>query len=173
MSNHSKKPVHKPQSHKKTPPKSAVSKNSSGRAKIKVPTWIFIAIILTIALVTATVLYLNSTPGKATAEKIPANISVEEAAQRFEAGAFLLDVRTIEEWNEGHIDGAVLIPLNELDARVSEIPTDQDVLIICRSGNRSSSARDILRGYGLNRTTSIMGGMNAWIAAGLPGIITP
>jgi rhodanese-related sulfurtransferase len=68
----------------------------------------------------------------------------------------------------GHIDGAVLIPLGELQSRLSEIPTDRDILIICRSGNRSTQARGILRAAGFKRTVSIIGGMNAWIASGLP-----
>lgn len=80
----------------------------------------------------------------------------------------MLDVRQPEEWAQGHIDGGILIPLGELESRISEIPTDRDVLIICRSGNRSTQARELLRSAGLTRTTSIMGGMNAWLAAGLP-----
>lgn len=101
---------------------------------------------------------------------LAANINVSEAVTRFNEGAFLLDVRQPEEWVDGHIEGAILIPLGELQSRLSEIPTDRDVLIICRSGNRSSNARDILRAAGLERTTSIVGGMNAWIADGLPVI---
>ena len=84
-----------------------------------------------------------------------------------------MDVRTVEEWNQGHVDGAVLIPLDQLGARVNEVPKDQDVLIICRSGNRSGQARDLLRGQGFDRTTSISGGINAWIAKGLPVVTGP
>jgi rhodanese-related sulfurtransferase len=100
-------------------------------------------------------------------------ITVQQANEQFVNGAYLLDVREPSEWNEAHVDGAVLIPLGELSARVSEIPTDQDVLIICRSGNRSGQARDLLRAAGLNRTTSINGGINAWMSAGLPVVTGP
>jgi rhodanese-related sulfurtransferase len=104
---------------------------------------------------------------------LPATISVSDAAERFAAGSFLLDVREQSEWNEGHINGAVLIPLGELSTRLSEIPADRDVLIICRSGNRSTQARDQLRSAGYPNTTSIDGGMNAWINAGLPVLTGP
>jgi rhodanese-related sulfurtransferase len=100
--------------------------------------------------------------------KLPDSISVQEASEQFSNGAFLLDVREQSEWDEGHVEGAVLIPLGELSTRISELPTDQDILIICRSGNRSGQARDLLREAGMMNTTSVSGGMNAWIAAGLP-----
>jgi rhodanese-related sulfurtransferase len=67
----------------------------------------------------------------------------------------------------------VLIPLDELKSRLAEVPVDQDVLIICRSGNRSGQARDLLRAAGLKRTTSISGGINAWVAKGLPVVSGP
>ncbi len=107
------------------------------------------------------------------ASTIPANISITEAHQRFSDGAFLLDVREQSEWDVAHIAGSVLIPLGQLSTRIQELPTDQDILIICRSGNRSSQARNTLRTLGLKQTTSINGGINAWIAAGLPVVTGP
>lgn len=107
------------------------------------------------------------------AKGLPSTVSVTEAAQRINEGAFLLDVRTAEEWNQAHVAGAVLIPLDELKSRLAEVPVDQDVLIICRSGNRSGQARDLLRAAGLKRTTSISGGINAWMAKGLPVVSGP
>jgi len=71
------------------------------------------------------------------------------------------------------VSGAVRIPLDELKSRLAEVPVDQDVLIICRSGNRSGQARDLLRAAGLKRTTSISGGINAWMAKGLPVVSGP
>lgn len=81
-------------------------------------------------------------------------------------GAFMLDVREPDEWAAGHIDGATLIPLGELEARVAEVPTDRQVVVVCRSGNRSATGRDILLGAGHPSATSMAGGMNAWAAAG-------
>ncbi|KAF0111163.1 MAG: hypothetical protein FD147_1101 [Chloroflexi bacterium] len=104
---------------------------------------------------------------------LPAAITVENASERYANGAYLLDVREQSEWNEAHVEGAVLIPLGELSNRIAEIPANQDVLIICRSGNRSGQARDILRAAGLMRTTSITGGINQWTTIGLPVISGP
>ncbi len=144
------------------------TKKSTNKQAKKNMNGIYIAIIALVAIV-AVILAVKFLPGQtADSTAIPATISVKDAAERFEAGAFLLDVREQSEWDAGHVEGAVLIPLGQLESRISEIPADQDVLIICRSGNRSGQARDILRAAGLKRTTSISGGINAWISAGLP-----
>ena len=127
-----------------------------------------LAVVLLVVVLAAT--FLN---GQDKPTTLPAAISVSEAAERFSAGAFLLDVREQSEWNDAHINGAVLIPLGQLSTRLSEIPADRDVLIICRSGNRSAEARDQLRAAGYPNTTSINGGMNAWITAGLPVVTGP
>lgn len=125
------------------------------------------------AVVLVAVLAVILLNGQDKSTTLPSTISVSNAAERFAAGAFLLDVREQSEWNEVHINGAVLIPLGQLSARLSEIPADRDVLIICRSGNRSAQARDQLRVAGYPNTTSISGGMNAWISAGLPVVTGP
>lgn len=140
---------------------------SVNKSKPKNNKWIFIGL-LAIAVIVAAVLIFQPTK-----DSLPATITVQQANEQFANGAFLLDVREPSEWNEAHVEGAVLIPLGELSARVSEIPADQDVLIICRSGNRSGQARDLLRAAGLNRTTSIDGGINAWMSAGLPVVSGP
>lgn len=119
-----------------------------------------------IALIVLVVVLAIGNKGQGTS--LPATISVTDADKRFKEGAFLLDVREPSEWEAGHVEGAVLIPLGQLQNRISELPTDRDILIICRSGNRSGQARDLLRAAGLKRTTSVGGGMNAWSAAGLP-----
>ena len=103
----------------------------------------------------------------------PAEISVAQAAEKREAGAFILDVRQPEEWNEVHIPGATLIPLSELSSRANEVPKDQEVVVICRSGNRSATGRDILRGYGFEQVTSVAGGMLDWAAKGYPTVSGP
>jgi rhodanese-related sulfurtransferase len=132
---------------------------------------IFIIGLAAVVLVVVLAVILLNGQGKPTT--LPAAISVSEAAERFAAGAFLLDVREQSEWNEAQINGAVLVPLGQLSTRLSEIPADRDVLIICRSGNRSAQARDVLRAAGYPNTTSINGGMNAWITAGLPVVTGP
>ena len=110
----------------------------------------------------------NSAPTEAAAGALPMEINVDDAYQLVEDGAFLLDVRTQGEWDEFHAPQATLIPLDELASRVSEIPTDQDVVVICRSGNRSQVGRDTLLDAGFTSVTSVAGGMNDWAAAGYP-----
>ena len=127
--------------------------------------WIW-ALAAVIVVVVAMVAFLPGTG--AGGNSMPATINVTEAADRFAQGAYLLDVREQVEWEEAHVEGAVLIPLSELSTRLDELPTDEDILVICRSGNRSAQARDLLRQAGFERVTSISGGINAWMAAGLP-----
>lgn len=95
---------------------------------------------------------------------LPLEVSVEEAYQMRENGAFVLDVRELNEWEDGHIPDATLIPLGQLESRMGEVPEDQEVVIVCRSGNRSAQARDILKNAGFTKITSMAGGMNQWIA---------
>jgi rhodanese-related sulfurtransferase len=104
---------------------------------------------------------------------LPLEVSVAEAATLRDAGAFILDVRQPDEWAAGHIEGATLIPLGELSARVAEVPGDRDVVVVCRSGNRSAQGRDVLLGAGLAAVTSMAGGMNDWADAGLPVVTGP
>lgn len=92
-----------------------------------------------------------------------------KAINRIEAGAFLLDVREADEWEMGHAPEAFWIPLGELESRVSEIPTDGEILVICRSGGRSAAATETLIGSGLN-AVNCQGGMQAWTQADLPVI---
>jgi rhodanese-related sulfurtransferase len=111
-------------------------------------------------------IYLNQSSQAATA--YPQEISVSQAADWRQNGAFILDVRQPEEWNEAHIPGATLIPLGELENRLNEVPKDQEVVVVCRSGNRSATGRDILRQAGFEQVTSMAGGMNQWKGNGYP-----
>jgi len=78
----------------------------------------------------------------------------------------MLDVRTTAEWLEIHIPGATLIPLDELRARMNELPADEIIVIYCRTGNRSSQALDSLLKAGHSDIFSMEGGIQDWIAAG-------
>lgn len=75
---------------------------------------------------------------------------------------FVLDVRTHGEWQAGHIEGAQHIPLARLPARLSEVPGDRRVAIICGSGYRSSIAASLLLRAGHTRLANVIGGMNAY-----------
>jgi len=109
-----------------------------------------------------------STPVAGAPAALAAEVSVDEASRLRDAGAFMLDVREPDEWAAGHIEGATLIPLGELAARASEVPADRQVVVVCRSGNRSAQGRDVLLGAGLPSVTSMAGGMNDWAASGKP-----
>jgi phage shock protein E len=80
---------------------------------------------------------------------------------------FLLDVRQPEEYKQGHISGAELIPLAELSQKMRRIPKDREVLCVCHSGNRSSVATRQLAAAGY-KVSNLRGGMISWERAGLP-----
>ena len=74
----------------------------------------------------------------------------------------VIDVRNTREWNAGHIEGAVHIPLGELSARASEIPRSRPVATICEAGYRSALAASMLTRAGIDDVMSVTGGMAAW-----------
>lgn len=106
--------------------------------------------------------------GDNTPASLPAEISVSEAYTRYQNGAYVLDVRTPEEWNEFHAPNTTLIPLDQLPARLNELPRDKEIVVVCRSGNRSQQGRDILLEAGFTQVTSMQGGLNEWRASGYP-----
>ncbi len=79
----------------------------------------------------------------------------------------LLDVRTVGEFADGHIEGAANIPVEELANRLAEVPNDQPIVIYCRSGNRSAQAARILRSAGY-AVVYDLGGILTWQAQGYP-----
>ena len=96
-------------------------------------------------------------------------ISASQAYQQYQQGSTLfLDVRTQTEWDNGHLANSTLIPLDQLSSRLAEIPKDQDVVIICRSGTRAKQATSTLREAGYTRAVSMTGGLIAWRSAGYP-----
>jgi rhodanese-related sulfurtransferase len=82
----------------------------------------------------------------------------------------VLDVRTPEEFAEGHVADATLIDFYEPDFadRIAELDPDVPYVVICRSGNRSSQAVALMRDLGFSDVTDVDGGILAWNAAGLP-----
>jgi len=73
----------------------------------------------------------------------------------------LIDVREVEEWNEGHIAQAKLIPMSSLPARLDELDKEKPVIMVCRSGARSHRTSEYLMQYGFD-VTNMVGGMLAW-----------
>lgn len=81
------------------------------------------------------------------------------------ADAVLLDVREPDEWQAGHIEGALHIPLADLPARVGELSPDDKIVVVCRSGARSGRAVGWLGQNGYD-VLNLDGGMVAWAVAG-------
>lgn len=95
-------------------------------------------------------------------------ITPAEAKQKQAQGAVLLDVREPYEWREGHIPGAVHIPLGALTVRMRELDPTKEVVAVCRSGNRSMTAAKILTSSGFAKVSNLSGGMTVWSRQGLP-----
>jgi rhodanese-related sulfurtransferase len=97
-------------------------------------------------------------------------IDVSQLRQRLatEPAPFLLDVREPWEYQEGHVPGAQLIPLGELEQRVNEVPRDRPILAICHSGQRSLAAAGYLQQLGYPTVSNVDGGTAAWIERGYP-----
>jgi rhodanese-related sulfurtransferase len=96
------------------------------------------------------------------------SITARAASDRFFTGELVLvDVRTRHEFEQLRIPGALHIPLHEVRGRLDELRTDHAVAFLCRSGHRSAVAA---RRAATRRTdvVNVAGGMNAWLAAGLP-----
>jgi len=92
-------------------------------------------------------------------------ISAEELRQEMsEKGAdlALIDVREPHEWEIVHIEGARLIPLNQLPERLSELDGHAEIVTHCHHGARSMKALEILRGAGFGKVRSLAGGIDAW-----------
>ncbi|MBY3621813.1 rhodanese-like domain-containing protein [Acinetobacter sp. CUI P1] len=95
--------------------------------------------------------------------QIPKAISPQEVAEQLEEGKSLnvLDVRELAEWVEGHVEGAKHIPLGQLVERHKELDRDQEFIIMCRSGNRSGLACELLHEKGY-KVVNMTNGLTAW-----------
>lgn len=83
-------------------------------------------------------------------------------------GALLLDVREDDEWQAGHIEGAVHIPMSGLIQRVDEVPKDREVVVVCKVGARSAQVTAFLKQRGWDNVANLDGGVAAWAQAGRP-----
>lgn len=158
------------------------SNESKSKQQVKLSPWLWLLLIIPIAILSAfliqrqnSIKIVESKPKENVQVsqnetqdplQLPLEISVKEAHQMYQDGIFMLDVREVDEWNAGHIPGATLIHLGSLERNAQAVPKDEQVVIVCRSGNRSAQARDILKRLGYQYVTSMKGGMNDWIRAG-------
>ena len=112
----------------------------------------------------------TETTPRAAVEADAKEVDVAELKQRLDQGedVFLLDVRSPEELEEhGMIDGAVNIPIDELESRLDEVPKDQPIVTYCMRGGRASRAAETLREHGYDQPIEY-GGITAWKEKGYP-----
>jgi rhodanese-related sulfurtransferase len=135
-----------------------------------------IALLGAFALVTGAPAYATeATPAAASAAK-PAAASVTPMSQeqllehqaKHPQHLVVLDVRSPEEFKEGHVPGAVNVPYDQIATRLSEVPKDKDVVLYCRSGRRAGIAAEVLQANGYTRLSHLEGDMNAWLEKGRP-----
>jgi rhodanese-related sulfurtransferase len=104
----------------------------------------------------------------AAAAAVPDAVSAAEAGELFQTGGYtLVDVRETVETDQQQVEGSLLIPLGEVEARMGEVPDDRPVLVLCRSGSRAVPAAEAMRAAG-RQATVVEGGIVAWAEAGLP-----
>ena len=103
-------------------------------------------------------------------DTIPAAADVETCQQYIEDGAGLVDVRTPEEWNAGHLKGATHINLYDPDfeQRFAALDTSKIYVVYCRSGNRSGQAIEKMKPHGFSKLINMQGGIKAWTAKEFP-----
>lgn len=95
-------------------------------------------------------------------------LTVAEAKELLDGGAHIIDVRNPDEYANGHVPGAPLIPVNSVFARREELPKDGKLIFICSVGQRSALACEMAAAGGIpaERLYNIEGGTEAWVKAG-------
>jgi rhodanese-related sulfurtransferase len=96
---------------------------------------------------------------------IVSEVTVDELESALQSGASLIDVREVDEYQAGHVPGAVLVPLATVPSALDRFPTDQRAYVICRSGARSLRACEFLVAQGRD-AVNVAGGTLAWISSG-------
>lgn len=99
-------------------------------------------------------------------------VDLETFAAAHADGGFTIDVREPEEYEAGHVPGALLVPLSALRSESPRLPAGRPVFVICASGNRSATAARLLAGRGVD-ARSVAGGTSAWQQAGHPVVAGP
>jgi adenylyltransferase/sulfurtransferase len=94
----------------------------------------------------------------------PMDINVKDLAARIASGdaPTLIDVREPNEWNAGHLEHALHIPMQQIPARLAEVPREGEVVVYCRMGGRSARVQQFLQEQGYTNVRNLTGGMTAW-----------
>jgi rhodanese-related sulfurtransferase len=95
-------------------------------------------------------------------------LSPAEAKEALQAGAIAVDVREQDEWDAGHLEGSLHLPLSELGERLAELPADTPIVFVCRTGSRSDLAAHALTRTGRSACDNLAGGLRSWANEGRP-----
>jgi rhodanese-related sulfurtransferase/glyoxylase-like metal-dependent hydrolase (beta-lactamase superfamily II) len=106
-------------------------------------------------------------------DRITAPTLAEQLGEGNGGAPIVLDVRTAPEWEAGHIEGSVNIPLNRLPDRLAEVPRGDRVVVHCATDYRSSIAASLLEQAGITEVANLVGGIQAWEASRLETAATP
>jgi rhodanese-related sulfurtransferase len=94
-------------------------------------------------------------------------VAVDQLPTPLPEGITVLDVREPVEWQHGHVEGSLHVPMMDLPARVDELPADGQVLVVCKVGGRSAQVVQFLQARGID-AVNLAGGLLDWHAAGRP-----
>lgn len=94
-------------------------------------------------------------------------VTIHEMAEAHALGATVLDIRELDEYVDGHLEGVLFIPMSELRERVTEVPGGERIYVVCASGKRSEMIAEFLAGQGFD-AVNVTGGMHAWEQQGFP-----
>ena len=94
--------------------------------------------------------------------------SLQAKALLDKGAVFLLDVRTPEEFRQAHMKGAVLIPIDQIEKRLGEIPKNRPILVYCAVGSRSNAVAGFLTEKGYRDIYNMSDGIVGWYRNGLP-----
>ena len=100
------------------------------------------------------------------------DVTVEQAYElvKGDRPPVILDVRNDWEFEDGHLEGAINIPVDDLEGRLGELDKEDEILVYCRTGNRSTRAAQILRENGFEKIYHMVDGIEGWKAAGYPTV---
>jgi rhodanese-related sulfurtransferase len=108
--------------------------------------------------------------GSADQEARSKSTTAPEVQERLKSPAkpLVVDVREPSEFESGHINGAVLVPLGSVEKGLPGVDKDREIVLVCRSGRRSGKAQEILAAQGYTKLQNMEGGMLAWEKLGYP-----
>ncbi len=104
-----------------------------------------------------------------TAQKSPEDVTTTEAKELIQnEEVVVLDVRTQNEWNNGHIEGATHMDFygDDFEAKLAELPKDKEYVVYCHSGNRSGKTVAKMKAAGFDNVHNLTGGITAWSGDG-------